>query len=33
MSSIDEDAVVTLNVLIETCKDGELGFRTCTVDG
>ena len=32
MSSIDEDAVVTLNVLIETCKDGELGFRTAADD-
>jgi hypothetical protein len=32
MSSIDEDAVITLNVLIETCKDGELGFRTAADD-
>lgn len=29
---IDEDAVITLNVLIETCKDGELGFRTAADD-
>jgi uncharacterized protein (TIGR02284 family) len=32
MSSIDEDAVITLNMLIETCKDGELGFRTAADD-
>jgi uncharacterized protein (TIGR02284 family) len=32
MRSIDEDAVITLNVLIETCKDGELGFRTAADD-
>lgn len=32
MASIDEDAVITLNVLIETCKDGELGFRTAADD-
>lgn len=32
MASIDADAVITLNVLIETCKDGELGFRTAADD-
>ena len=23
------DVIVTMNLLIETCKDGEHGFRTC----
>jgi uncharacterized protein (TIGR02284 family) len=32
MTSIEEDAVITLNMLIETCKDGELGFRTAADD-
>jgi uncharacterized protein (TIGR02284 family) len=32
MASLDEDVVVALNVLIETCKDGELGFRTAADD-
>jgi uncharacterized protein (TIGR02284 family) len=32
MTSIDVDAVITLNMLIETCKDGELGFRTAADD-
>ena len=27
-----EDIVETLNDLIETCKDGEQGFRTCAED-
>ena len=25
----NEDVIDTLNTLIETCKDGEYGFRTC----
>jgi uncharacterized protein (TIGR02284 family) len=30
---MDKDAVIsTLNDLIETCKDGEAGFRTCAED-
>lgn len=29
MSNINEDVVDTLNDLIATCKDGELGFTAC----
>ena len=29
MSNINEDIVETLNDLIATCKDGELGFKAC----
>ena len=25
----NENVIDTLNTLIETCKDGEYGFRTC----
>ncbi|RZA14925.1 MAG: PA2169 family four-helix-bundle protein, partial [Proteobacteria bacterium] len=28
----NKDVVSTLNDLIETCKDGEEGFRTCAED-
>jgi uncharacterized protein (TIGR02284 family) len=28
----DDDLISTLNDLIETCKDGEEGFRTCADD-
>lgn len=28
----NEDVIQTLNDLIETCKDGEAGFRTCADD-
>ena len=28
----NEDIINTLNDLIETCKDGEEGFRTCAAD-
>ncbi len=28
----DEDVISRLNDLIETCKDGERGFRTCAED-
>lgn len=29
MSNINDDIVDTLNDLIETCRDGELGFNAC----
>jgi hypothetical protein len=30
MAKMDNDDVIdTLNKLIETCKDGEFGFRAC----
>lgn len=28
----NDDVISTLNDLIETCKDGEQGFRTCAED-
>jgi len=28
----NDDVISTLNDLIETCKDGELGFKTCAED-
>src|SRR5882757_4208682 len=27
-----DDVISTLNDLIETCKDGEMGFKTCAED-
>ena len=32
MATDNNDVVDTLNDLIETCKDGEEGFRTCAED-
>ena len=32
MAMSNDDVVDTLNDLIETCKDGEEGFRTCAED-
>lgn len=28
----NQELISTLNSLIQTCKDGEVGFRTCAVD-
>ena len=32
MAMDNDDLIDTLNNLIETCKDGEKGFRTCAED-
>ena len=32
MAMTNDDIIDTLNTLIETCKDGEEGFRTCAED-
>ncbi|MGZ8198608.1 MAG: DUF2383 domain-containing protein, partial [Burkholderiales bacterium] len=32
MATDTKDVIDTLNDLIETCKDGEEGFRTCAED-
>ena len=32
MAMSNDDVIDTLNELIETCKDGEEGFRTCAED-
>ena len=32
MAMSNDDVIDTLNDLIETCKDGEAGFRTCAED-
>ena len=32
MAMDNKDVIATLNDLIETCKDGEEGFRTCAED-
>ena len=32
MAMDNDDVIDTLNTLIETCKDGENGFRTCAED-